>query len=184
MAIWKCKMCGGDLIREGDQNVATCDSCGTMMTLPSQSDEQISNLFNRANHYRKNFEFDRAAGVYEKILEENPVEAEAYWGIVLCRYGIEYVEDPQTHKRLPTCHRTRYESILSDADTLAALEHADGYARQLYEAEAREIDLVQKKILDLAKSEEAFDVFLCYKEKGPDGNRTRKACWRRRFTRN
>jgi hypothetical protein len=46
----------------------------------------------------------------------------------LCRYGIEYVEDPRTHERVPTCHRTQYEPILTDADYLAALENApDGY---------------------------------------------------------
>ena len=36
--------------------------------------------------------------------------AEAYWSIVLCRYGIEYVEDPATHKRIPTVNRAQYTS--------------------------------------------------------------------------
>jgi hypothetical protein len=50
------------------------------------------------------------------------------------------VEDPLTHKRIPTCHRTQYESILTDSDYLAALEHAaDGYTRDLYQQEAQAI---------------------------------------------
>ncbi len=44
-------------------------------------------------------EFDKAQDLYEKIVSANPNEAEAYWGIVLCKYGIEYVEDPITKKR-------------------------------------------------------------------------------------
>ena len=37
--------------------------------------------------------------------KSSSIEAEAYWGLVLCRYGIEYVNDPATGKKVPTCHR-------------------------------------------------------------------------------
>lgn len=55
-------------------------------------------MYNRANQYRKNNLFDRAADVYNSMVKEFLNEAEAYWGLVLCRYGIEYVEDPKTKK--------------------------------------------------------------------------------------
>ena len=93
---------------------------------------------------------------------------------MLCRYGIEYVEDPVTHERIPTCHRAQYESVLSDADTLAALEHApDGYTRGLYEREAQAISEIQKGILAISQKEEPFDVFICYKEATDSGSRTK-----------
>lgn len=53
-------------------------------------------------------------------------QAGAHWGIVLCKYGIEYVVDPATGKRIPTCHRASYEAIRSDADYQAAIDYADG----------------------------------------------------------
>ena len=31
--------------------------------------------------------------LYERILQKSEEEAEAYWGLILCRYGIEYVEE-------------------------------------------------------------------------------------------
>ena len=48
-------------------------------------------------------------------------EAEAYWGLVLCKYGIEYVDDPATGKKVPTCHRSSFESIMEDPNFEQAL---------------------------------------------------------------
>ena len=120
MAIFKCKMCGGTIEFEEGATVGVCDSCGTKQTLPKTNDEVATNLFNRANNLRLKCEFDKAAQIYEKIVQENDSEAEAHWGLVLCKYGIEYVEDPKTHEMVPTCHRTLYEAITKDADYEAA----------------------------------------------------------------
>ena len=146
MAVFKCKMCGGNLEVVEGQNIGTCDSCGSTMTLPKANDERILNLFNRATHYRQQNEFDKAIATYESILEEENENAEAYWGLVLSKYGIEYVEDPKTHKRIPTCHRLQHESILSDLDYKSALKYAlDHEAERLYTEEANRIAEIQKK---------------------------------------
>lgn len=172
MAVFKCKMCGGDLEIAAGMTVAECEYCGTKQTLPKANDEVVQNLFNRANNLRIKCEFDKAEQVYEKILQENDTEAEAHWGIVLCKYGIEYVEDPKTYKRVPTCHRTSYDAVATDADYLAAIEHADPQQKSIYEAEARAIDEIQKNILNIVKNEKPFDVFICYKESDENGKRT------------
>ena len=171
MAAFKCKMCGG-MLEIGDGSIATCDYCGTTQTVPKCGDEVTENLFNRANNLRLKSEFDKAEQVYEKILEIDNNEAEAHWGIVLCKYGIEYVEDPKTFKRIPTCHRTSYEAITANADYLAAIENADMSQRSIYENEAKAIDEIQKNILKIVKNEEPFDVFICYKETDENGKRT------------
>ena len=172
MAIFKCKMCGGTLEITGGETVATCEYCGTKQTLPRTDDDVVSTLFNRANNLRLKCEFDKAAQIYEKIVEQDGAQAEAYWGIVLCKYGIEYVEDPKTLGRIPTCHRTLFEAVTANADYLAAVEHADAAQRGIYEAEARAIDVLQKDILAIVKNEKPFDVFLCYKETDEYGKRT------------
>lgn len=172
MAIIKCKMCGGDLEITPGATVAECEFCGTKQTLPKANEEVIQNLFNRANALRLKCEFDKAEQVYEKILQENNAESEAHWGIVLCKYGIEYVEDPKTYKRVPTCHRTSYDAVTADADYLAAVEYADAQQRSIYEAEAAAIDVIQKNILSIVKDEKPFDVFICYKESDEAGKRT------------
>lgn len=172
MSVFKCKMCGGTLeFNEGD-TVAVCDSCGSRQTLPKSNDDVAANLFNRANSLRLKCEFDKASEIYEKIIEQDASEAEAYWGLVLCKYGIEYVEDPKTHERIPTCHRTSFEAVTADADYISAIKYSDISQKSIYEAEAREIDRIQKDILAIVRNEKPFDVFICYKETDSNGKRT------------
>ena len=172
MSIFKCKMCGGTIEFKPGDTVGVCDSCGTKQTLPTTNDEIITNLHNRANTLRLKCEFDKAEEIYNKILEKNPDDAEAHWGIILCKYGIEYVEDPQTYNRVPTCHRTSFDAILADEDYKAALANGDGAQRELYEEEAKKIDRIQRDILSIVHNEKPFDVFICYKETDENGNRT------------
>ena len=124
MSIFKCKMCGGELQINPGESVAVCEYCGTTQTLPKLDDDRRANLYDRANHFRRNNDFDKAAGIYEQILNEDKTDAEAYWSLVLCRYGIEYVEDPATHKRVPTVNRAQYTSIFDDEDYKAKFRRA------------------------------------------------------------
>ena len=172
MSIFKCKMCGGNVEFENGATVGICDSCGTKQTLPRLDDEKRANLYDRANHFRRNNEYDKAMGIYEQILSEDNTDSEAYWSLVLCRYGIEYVEDPLTHKRVPTVNRAQFTSIFADEDYKSALQYADGYQKEIYEQEAKAIDEIQKGILAISQKEEPFDVFICYKETDDNGQRT------------
>jgi len=172
MSIFKCKMCGGTIEFNPGDSVGICDSCGTKQTLPRLDDDRRANLYDRANHFRRNNEFDKAVGLYEQILNEDPTDAEAYWSLVLCRYGIEYVEDPATHRRVPTVNRTQFTSIFDDEDYKSALQHADGYQRAIYEEEAAAINEIQKGILAISQKEKPFDAFICYKETDAAGRRT------------
>ena len=172
MAVFKCKMCGGTLEIQGNESVAVCEYCGMKQTLPRLEDERRANLYDRANHFRQNDEFDKAMNIYDQILNEDPEDAEAYWSLVLCRYGIEYVEDPGTHKRIPTVNRAQFTSVLADEDYKLALQYADSIQREIYEAEAKTIDEIQKGILEISSKEEPFDIFICYKETDHNGRRT------------
>lgn len=172
MAVFKCKMCGGNIEFTPGETVGVCDYCGTKQTLPKANDDVITNLFNRANNLRLKGEFDKAEQIYENIVQQDDSEAEAHWGIVLCKYGIEYVEDPKSTERIPTCHRTRFESIRTDVDYQAAIDYSDALQQVIYEREAWAIDKLQKDILAIVEKEDPFDVFICYKETDESGKRT------------
>ena len=171
MAIFKCKMCGGAL-EVNNESVAVCEYCGTHQTLPRLDDDRKANLYDRANHFRRNNEFDKAMGIYEQILNEDPADAETYWSLVLCRYGIEYVEDPTSRKRVPTVNRAQFTSVFDDDNYKSALQYADSIQKSIYEAEAKAINEIQKGILEISQKEEPFDVFICYKETDANGRRT------------
>ena len=172
MAIFKCKMCGGDLDVVDGMSVAECEYCGTKQTLPKLNDNEKEIMYDRAGHFRRNNEFDKAMGIYEKILDIDNTDAEAYWSLVLCEYGIEYVEDPSTHKRVPTVNRAQFTSVFMNENYKSAIRYADAYQRSIYEEEAKNIDNIQKGILAISQNEEPFDIFICYKETDANGRRT------------
>ena len=172
MAIIKCKMCGGDLNLIEGASTAECEFCGSVQTIPNLDDEKKLIQFERAERLRKQCEFDKAAGIYETIVADFRQEAEAYWGLVLCKYGIEYVDDPATGKKIPTCHRSSFESIMEDGDFEQALENADPAARKVYRDEAKTIEEIRKGIIAVSSNEEPYDIFICYKETAENGDRT------------
>ena len=172
MAIIKCKSCGGDLVLELGSTVAVCEYCGSRQTVPTADNEKKLVQFERAERLRKNCEFDKAAGIYESIVSEFRTESEAYWGLVLCKYGIEYVDDPATGKKIPSCHRSSFDSILEDSDFEQALENADTVARKVYREEAKQIEEIRKGIIEVSGKEQPYDIFICYKETDENGQRT------------
>ena len=163
MAVLKCKMCGAQIKIEQNESTATCRYCDSVQTIPKIDDENKLRLYERATELRLRCDFDQASSVFQSIVAQFPEEAEAYWGICLCRYGIEYVDDPVSFMKIPTCHRTNSVSIFADEDYLNTLSLA-GTAKWKYEEEAQQIDTLQKKILEISKNEQPYDIFICYKE--------------------
>lgn len=114
--IYKCKMCKGDLqIIDEENGLCECEYCGSRQTVPLENNERKAELYNSANQYRKNNLFDRA-DVYNTMVNEFPNEAEAYCGLILCGYGIEYLEDSGTKKMILTCHCAVPKSIFDAPD--------------------------------------------------------------------
>lgn len=171
MAVFKCKMCGAQL-NAGEEKTITCDYCGSLQTLPKITDEKISWLYERANTHRQRGEFDKAMSIYEEILKENPEDSESYWSVLLCKYGVEYVDEPATGKRVPTVNRAQYTSIFDDINYISAVSYADISQKIIYEREAAAINEIQKGILDVSSKEEPYDIFICYKETDEHGRRT------------
>lgn len=172
MTFLQCKMCGGSIELSTDKTFGTCDCCGSLVTFPKVDTPQRTEMFNRGNHFRRIGEFDKALSVFESIIKEDYSDAEAHWCCALCRFGVEYVQDPLSHEWLPTCHRVSFDPFTQDIDYLAALEHSEGETCSQYEKDAVKIYEVQKGILATSQNEAPFDVFICYKETDAKGERT------------
>ena len=165
MISFECKNCGGEL-ELVEPGIGKCSSCHSKQPMPQLNDDK----FNRANRLRlEDVNFDDARKLYEAIIDSNPDEAEAYWGIVLCRYGIEYVKDPRTGDYKPTCNRLIESSIKEDSDFKLACEKAlNDSVRDFYIGQAEFIDNIQKKIIQIAKNEKPYDIFISFKDKDDD----------------
>ncbi|MBR2188484.1 MAG: TIR domain-containing protein [Eubacterium sp.] len=170
--IYECKICGSDLVPIPGVNLGRCDSCGTTQPVPQVTDDQKILLYNRANQYRRAHDYKLAITEFENIIKEDPNDPDVYWNIVLCKHEIEYVQDPNTYKMVPTCNRIVSSSILDDPDYHKALELSDVTSRSMYENEARQIDQIERQTKEIYSSEKPYDVFICYKEKNLKGGRT------------
>ncbi|MBR4543206.1 MAG: TIR domain-containing protein [Lachnospiraceae bacterium] len=168
-AVLECKSCGGQLQPADGQKVVYCAYCGSANVFTFV--DRFA-LYNQANYLRQRNEFDRAISVYENIINEDPKDAEAYFGIALCKYGIEYVDDPGDGRKIPTCHRTRIKLFSQDDDYLKAVGMSDPDVAEVYRAEAERIDHILKGIQKLSHDKKKYDVFICYKEGDGNGNRT------------
>ena len=156
-----CRCCGGVLNLES--NLCVCKFCGATNFFSANS-SKYANQLNRANKLRQEKEFDNAARIYDTILDENAPTADILWLRTLCEYGIEYVPDPVSDKYFPTLHRINDESILNFGMFKRAIELSDDKQKETLLKEAKYIDTVQTKYLNIAANEEPYDVFICYKE--------------------
>ncbi len=168
-----CKACGTELEVEEGQKTVSCEFCGMEQTLPQIDSPEKIELFMDANDDRIACKFDVAKDKYEKLISQYPNDNEAYWCKLLCIYGIEYVDDALTEKKIPTCHRTLRESIFDNADYKLIISRATDEEKNIYETEAKEIDRIQKEILDIADKAEPYDIFICYKETDENNKRTK-----------
>lgn len=173
MPVFKCKICGGDVSVDRATGIAVCEYCGTKQVLPQFSDDSSKRLYESGHHYLQNGEYDKAEAVFNQLLAINPQDAEIYWDLVLCKYGVTFVKDPKTEKYIPTCNRTHYESVLNDKNYQNALKYSDAEQMEFYRENAETINHIQKGILTVSKKEKPFDVFISYKETDSEGNRTK-----------
>ncbi len=154
MAVMNCKMCGAPLFVMDGMRTRECTNCKTLQTVPMTISNENLDLVNRANSFRQSGDYDKAAKIYKELLtrEQDP---DLYWGLVLCRYGVQYVDDPASGRKIPDCHNPQYQSILADDNYLRATEIATTEQYELISEEARIIAAIQKRHLQEVNAREA-----------------------------
>lgn len=142
--------------------ISTCNYCDARQTIPDANHEKKINLFNRANTLRMAGEFELCENIYKSILAEFPYEPEAYWGLCLCKYGVSYVEDPETAFKILSCRKSSVDSIFSDPNYQKAVSLSNPVVLQIYGSEAKAIDNFQNDIFQALRDTVPYDIFLCY----------------------
>ena len=108
MSVLKCKICGGNLnVKYGDK-IAECEYCGTIQTVQTFSEPKIQDIYNRAAVYLAHNEFDKAENLYNQIIIMDNTAADAYWNILMCRYGVAYISDTNH------CHKQNRENYANN----------------------------------------------------------------------
>lgn len=167
MATYKCRKCGAELTPQADGVTAVCEYCDSVLRLPKVDPA----LFNRATELRQERKFDQAAALFRQCVSQDPQDSESHWNLLLCKFGVEYVEE-KDGTRVPTCNGITYDPITEDEDYLDAIRFADELSARMYAEEGARITAIQQEIIRLANQGESYDVFISYKESDEQGART------------
>lgn len=173
----ECRICGGTLVLEKPQvrTIGYCPYCKSRQALTSITESGQVGLLERAERFQKNYDFENARNTLNTLVTNGQADAEVHWLLALCRYEIIYVEDPETKRNLPTFLRINRTPFSEDVDCNRAIEISERYGEEtqnLYRQQAKEICRVQERIIAAIDNGSKYDVFICYKETDPDGNRT------------
>ena len=167
-----CSCCGASQIQQlEDKSLGVCTHCGSTVIMPRPNEEIIA-LLNTAYLQRANYDFDAAIKTYEFAITKDKREKSAYEGLLLAKYGIEYVKDPRTNTLVPTCHRTHFNSIYEDETYKTLLSLCDDEEKDSLKNKVKKIEELQQAISKQLEKEEDFDVFISYKATDPNGDRT------------
>lgn len=137
MAVFTCKVCGNKIEYTSGASVVRCSHCSVDQSVPSDGGEFFA-LYEKANSLRRDKNFDAAAKLYKNIAKKAPKEAEAYWGMALCRFGVGYSDENGKRKLEVSLAR---ETLFSDDENYkSALKYADEASKVMYSAAAKLIE--------------------------------------------
>ena len=167
-----CKNCGAPLDpNQADHGVVTCEYCGSKFTLSKSTNEKALALLAVGEHALDTCKFDDAYAAFQKAAELDAQEAEAFFGMALAEFKIQYIKDIVNNKLQPVCHGITDKQFADNKNYLTALSLGAENQRSVYTARAKEIDYIRKEFFKLRQSGLEYDCFICVKVTD-DGHKT------------
>ena len=170
----RCATCGGPLDRQG--NYFRCKFCGNRWLIDVAEDIHAVDRANAWAAFREQ-NYERAISLFENILDKDPQNYEAYWGLALSDAGIIYVSDLNENKRVPTFRNISETSFIKSKSVQKAITLADEEIAETYKKQAEQIEKIRIEWLDKASKEPPYDVFISFKasDEGRETNDSRNA---------
>ncbi len=160
-----CKNCGNTLdVTNAHNGIIECKYCHSIFTLPKENaSNNTKTLLQIANNQLDLCEFDKAYDSFNKVLEEDNTEPEAYFGMALATHKIQYLKDEVNNRLQPICHEINNKKMSDDINYLKATLYATENQKKIYLEKASEIDTIQQEFYQLKESGLAYDCFICVK---------------------
>ncbi len=154
--------------------VIRCVHCGTYFTMAKESEPKVQNFLNQAEHDLDTCKFDEAYTAYQKAAELDKEEPEAYFGMALSTFKVQYLKDETSDppRLQPICHEISEKSFFLDKNYLRALELASKEQKRVYREKAAEIDEIRDQFNELKADGVNYDCFLCVKVSDENGGTT------------
>lgn len=169
----KCKNCGGlcDLENSRD-GVMECKYCLTKFTLTQSENADVLHFLSVGEHELDICKFDDAYRAFSKAAEYDSEEPEAYWGMALSEFKVQYLKDEINNRLQPICYDFSDKSIKENVNYKKAVSLASPAQFSEYERKGREIDYIHKEFYKLKQSGLEYDCFICAKITDDNGVKT------------
>lgn len=165
----KCKTCGEPLSMSVAQNgVIVCAICGYSTILPKEdSTDKVRELLSHGDSYLDTGKFDDAYTMFARASEEDSEEPEAYFGMALAEFRIQYVndlkDDGKSRRLQAIVHAISPDNFCDNLNYRKALNYATDAQRKEYERRAGEIDYIRDQFYKFKNAGLNYDCFLCLK---------------------
>ena len=162
---FKCKNCGGVMQATTNENgVLNCEYCGSIFTIPKKdSNSEVLYFLRIGEHNLDTCRFDEAYTAFEKASQLNINESEAYWGMALAEFKVQYIKDVVNNRLQPICHEFNDKEFQANKNYLKALKCAGAEQKSEYFSKAQDIDYIREEFLKLQQSGLDYDCFICVK---------------------
>ena len=167
----RCRNCDAEIdVSKAFGGVVKCAFCGSVFTLPKpEQDSRVLSQLGIGQNELDCCSFDRAYTAFSKAAEWDESEPEAYFGMALADFKVQYLRDSVNNRLQPVCHEIDTRQIAQSADFKRALSLATSEQRAEYARKAEEIDYIRGEFYNLSQSGTAYDCFICVKVTEEDG---------------
>ena len=164
----KCKTCGEPLNPAlADSGVIVCGICGYATILPKEdTSDRVRELLSHGDSYLDTGKFDDAYTMFARASEEDREEPEAYFGMALAEFRIQYVNDLKDDgkRRLQAIvHAITPDNFCDNLNYRRALNCATDAQRKEYERRAYDIDYIRDQFFKFKNAGLNYDCVLCLK---------------------
>ena len=162
---FKCKNCGALFPATTNENgVLKCEYCDSIFTIPkNDSNNEVLQFLQIGEHNLDACHFDEAYTAFEKASQLNDKEPEAYWGMALAEFKVQYIKDAVNNRLQPICHEFNDKEFQANKNYLKALRCAGAEQKSEYFSKAQDIDYIREEFLKLQQSGLDYDCFICVK---------------------
>ncbi len=162
---FKCKNCGALFQAATNENgVLKCEYCDSIFTIPKKdSNNEVLQFLQIGEHNLDACHFDEAYTAFEKASQLNDKEPEAYWGMALAEFKVQYIKDAVNNRLQPICHEFNDKEFQANKNYLKALKCAGAEQKSEYFSKAQDIDYIREEFLKLQQSGLDYDCFICVK---------------------
>ena len=170
----RCKTCGEPLdLATAQGGVIKCSVCDSTFTLPkTDAAQKVLDFLSQGEHDLDTGKFDDAYTAFNKAAELDKTEPEAYWGMALAEFKIQYLKDEVNNRLQPICHEVNDVDFADSANFLKAIRYATEAQRAEYERKGEEIDRIKREFYRIKQTGLDYDCFICVKVTDENGGRT------------